>query len=85
MDKLLNVLLTLLLRYLMIKPPLQRESATLVCNGGWRERGGVQTKFLTIQEGVRAKLLSGVLPNISSYDAHYAAPPSENNCTVPKG
>ena len=48
----------------MIKPPLQRESATLVCNGGWRERGGVQTKFLTNQEGVRVKLLSGVLPNL---------------------
>ena len=41
----------------MIKPPLQRESATLVCNGGRRERGGRPTKFLTDQEGVRAELL----------------------------
>ena len=85
MDKLLNVLfktlLSLLLRYLMIKPPVQRESA----NGEWRGRRGGQTKFLTNQEGVRAKLLGGVLPNISSYDAHCAAPPSQNNCTVPKG
>lgn len=55
----------------MITPPVQRESA----NGGWRGRGGGQTKFLTNQVGVRAKLFSGVLPNISSYDAHYAAPP----------
>ena len=81
MDKLLNVLLTLLLRYVMIKPPVQRESA----NGGWKERGGGQTKLLTNQEGVRAKLLGWVLPNISSYDAHCAASPSQNNCTVPKG
>ena len=85
MNKLLNVLLTLLLRYLMSKPLLQRVSASLVCNGGWKGRGGCQTKLVTNQEGVRAKLLGGVLPNTSSYDAHCAAPPSQNNCTVPKG
>ena len=69
----------------MIKPLLQRVSASLVCNEGRKGRGGCQTKLVTNQEGVRAKLLGGVLPNISSYDAHCAAPPSQNNCTVPKG
>lgn len=42
----------------MIKPPVQRESA----NGGWKGRGGGQTKLLTNQEGVRAKLLVGYYP-----------------------